>query len=80
METCHAVMEQGEKRGQRCWRPIAEHGFCGKHQKQAFLAIAKNDKKKKCMTHRCLSLLDESALEIYCKVCIEKKEEKGKIQ
>jgi len=78
METCRAVMEQGEKKGQRCWRPIAEHGFCGKHQKQALLTIAKNDKKKKCYTHRCLSLLDETAVEIYCAGCIKKKEEKKK--
>ena len=78
MESCHAVMEQGEKRGQRCWRPISEHGFCGKHQKQALLTIAKNDNKKKCITHRCLSMLDENALEIYCKECIQKKEEKKK--
>jgi hypothetical protein len=70
-------MEQGEKKGQRCWRPISEHGFCGKHQKQALLTIAKNDKKKKCMTHRCLSLLDETA-QIYCAGCIQKKEEKKK--
>lgn len=78
METCHAVMEQGEKKGERCWRPIAEHGFCGKHQKQALLTIAKNDKKKKCFTHRCLSLLDETSKETYCTVCIEKKNEKKK--
>jgi hypothetical protein len=78
METCNAVMEQGEKKGQRCWRPIAEHGFCGKHQKQALLSTAKNDKKKKCYTHRCLSLLDETAVEIYCAGCIKKKEEKKK--
>ena len=75
MESCRAVMEQGEKKGQRCWRPISEHGFCGKHQKQALLTIAKNDNKKKCMTHRCLSLLDETA-QIYCAGCIQKKEEK----
>ena len=71
-------MEQGEKKGQRCWRPIAGHGFCGKHQKQALLTIAKNDKKKKCSTHRCLSLLEETSLELYCHACIEKKEEKKK--
>jgi hypothetical protein len=78
METCNAVMEQGEKKGQRCWRPIAEHGFCGKHQKQALLTIAKKDNKRKCSTHRCLSLLEENSLEIYCTPCIEKKEEKKK--
>jgi len=78
METCKAIMEQGEKKGERCWRPISEHGFCGKHQKQALLTIAKNDKKKKCSTHRCLSLLDEPSLEIYCSGCIEKKKEKKK--
>jgi hypothetical protein len=78
METCNAVMEQGEKKGQRCWRPIAEHGFCGKHQKQALLTIAKNNKKKKCLTHRCLSLVEETSLELYCTACIEKKEEKKK--
>ena len=78
METCNAVMEQGEKKGQRCWRPISEHGFCGKHQKQALLTIAKNDNKKKCSTHRCLSLLHENSVEIYCAICIEKKEEKKK--
>lgn len=78
METCNALMEQGEKKGQRCWRPIVEHEFCGKHQKQALLTIAKNDKKKKCSTHRCLSLLEETSLELYCTACIEKKEEKKK--
>jgi hypothetical protein len=78
METCHAIMEQGEKKGERCWRPVAEHGFCGKHQKQALLTIAKNDKKKKCFTHRCLSLLDETSKETYCAGCIEKKKEKKK--
>jgi hypothetical protein len=78
METCNAVMEQGEKKGNRCWRPITEHGFCGKHQKQALLSIAKDNSKKKCLTYRCLSLLEETSLEIYCATCIEKKEEKKK--
>ena len=76
METCNAVMEQGEKKGQRCWRPIAENGFCGKHQKQALLINAKKEKKKKCLTHRCLSLVEETSLEVYCGACIKKKEEK----
>jgi hypothetical protein len=78
METCNAVMEQGEKKGQRCWRPIAENGFCGKHQKQALLNNAKKEKKKKCISHRCLSLLEESSLELYCCACIEKKKDKKK--
>jgi hypothetical protein len=79
-ESCKAVLEQGEKMGQRCWRSSLENGFCGKHQTQAVLEDGKKKGKKKCKKYRCVNLIDESLKDKYCPTCIEKKNEKRKEQ
>ena len=42
---CLAILEQGEKKGERCWRPKINNGYCGKHQTQALLEKGKEDGK-----------------------------------
>lgn len=73
--TCLAIIEQGQEKGKRCWRPSSTNRYCGKHQKNALLEKGIQEGKKKCKTYRCLELIDN---EIYCKLCIEHKKEKVK--
>ncbi len=75
METCKAILEQGQNKGKQCWRPIQEGGYCGKHQKQQILDTIPEGKKK-CLHHRCNILVDQN--DTYCQSCIQKKEEENK--
>ena len=75
METCKAVLEQGQNKGKQCWRPAQECGYCGIHQKQHILNNI-TDGKKKCSRHRCNTLVDNHVT--YCEECISKKEEQNK--
>lgn len=72
-ESCKAVLEQGAKKGQRCWRPPTNNGYCGKHQTQATLNNGKKDGKQKCKRFRCTTLVEVTSQEVYCQTCIEAK-------
>jgi len=78
IESCLAIIEQGVNKGKQCSRPKLESGYCGKHQKQQVLTKAVDENKKKCLTHRCLNILNESSEQKYCNECIKYKEEKSK--
>jgi hypothetical protein len=39
--TCKAILAQGAKKGQRCWRPALDNNYCGKHS-----AVAKLEDEK----------------------------------
>jgi hypothetical protein len=73
--TCLAILEQGQEKGKRCWRPCSTNGYCGKHQKNALLEKGIKEGKKKCKTFRCIELIENG---IYCKECIKHKKEKIK--
>lgn len=75
METCKAILEQGKNKGQNCWRPAQECGYCGIHQKQHVLNNI-TDGKKKCNRHRCNTFVDNHIA--YCEECVRKKEEQNK--
>jgi len=90
--TCRAILEQGEKKGQRCWRPALENKYCGKHINIAKLEEEKAAGKIKCAKHRCLTTIENNAkycdihledkikkdsLKTFCKALIEQTERKG---
>jgi hypothetical protein len=77
-ETCLAILEQGTKKGERCWRPQLEEGYCMKHTAQAKLSKELSEGRKKCLTHRCLITIESTNTEKYCRDCIAKKEEEKK--
>lgn len=67
-------MEQGSTKGQQCWRPSQSKGYCGKHQKQATLELAKQNNQVKCKAYRCINILNTIDTSIvYCESCLEKK-------
>ena len=68
---CNAIIEQGAHKGEQCWRPILNDGYCGKHQKQAKLKKELVDGRRKCSTHRCNNILDTD--EKWCVECMNKK-------
>ena len=68
---CKAILEQGVNIGKQCDRPETENGYCGKHQKQFLLESGLKAGKKKCSTHRCITLIDP--LDHKCEKCIAKK-------
>lgn len=74
METiCKAILSQGEKKGQRCWRPALENKYCGKHINIAKLEEEKAAGKIKCSKHRCLTTIEKNAK--YCDLHLEAKNE-----
>lgn len=73
METCKAILEQGIKKGEKCWRSPTESGYCGKHQTVAQIENAKEEGKYKCSTYRCFEML---TVGMYCELCISKKKNK----
>ena len=89
---CKAILEQGEKKGQRCWRKALENKYCGKHSTIAKLEEEKSAGKIKCSKHRCLTTIETNAkycdfhleekntnesLITFCKALIEQNERKG---
>ena len=70
-ETCLAVLKQGTNKGQRCWRPPTENGYCGKHQTDAIIEKGILEGLHKCLTHRCTIMIKDSK---YCEECTKKKE------
>ena len=77
-ESCLAILEQGNKKGERCWRPQTEEGYCIKHTSQAKLSKELSQGRKKCLTHRCLTTIELTNTEKYCEVCLTKKQEAKK--
>ena len=69
--TCKAILEQGEKKGRRCWRPALENKYCGKHSTIAKLEEEKATGKIKCSKHRCLTTIEKNAK--YCEIHLEEK-------
>jgi hypothetical protein len=89
---CKAILSQGEKKGQRCWRPALENKYCGKHINIAKLEEEKAAGKIKCSNHRCLTTVEPTvkycdfhleaknandSLKTFCKALIEQTERKG---
>ena len=89
---CKAILEQGEKKGQRCWRNARENKYCGKHSNIAKLEEEKAAGKTKCSKHRCLTTIEKNAKycdfhleekntndsrKTFCKALIEQTERKG---
>jgi len=77
-EICKAVIEQGKQKGHQCTRPSLENGYCGKHSKQAVLKSLDAGNKKKCLTYRCIILLEINKEDVYCEECKVIKKEKLK--
>ena len=76
-EVCRAIIEQGKQKGTQCTRPSLENGYCGKHCKQAILELTIKENKKKCLTHRCIVLIEKDLDTVYCEGCIATKAEKS---
>jgi len=75
METntqCKAIMSQGEKRGEQCWRPQKDNGYCGKHQGVAILEKGVSEGLHKCSTYRCSVMLEDGIK--HCDTCIREKD------
>lgn len=80
-ESCNATLEQGKKKGERCWRPIHNDGYCGKHQTQAIVFKGIEEGNVKCRKHRCTNLIDQMHENPYCSECQEtKKQERRSIK
>jgi hypothetical protein len=72
---CDAIIETGEMRGERCFRPCENSSsFCGKHIKIKVLNEIKTSNQFKCYTHRCLNKVKED--KTYCEECALKKAQK----
>lgn len=69
--TCMAILEQGEKKGQRCWRKALENKYCGKHSAIAKLEEEKAAGKRKCAKFRCRTTIETNAK--FCDVHLEEK-------
>jgi hypothetical protein len=79
METtphCKAIMSQGDKRGERCWRPQKDNEYCGKHQSAAVIEKGVLEGLHKCSTHRCMTMLEEGVMR--CTDCVHTIEERLK--
>jgi hypothetical protein len=68
---CLATIKQGSSKGERCWRPPSENGYCGIHQVDAIIEKGILEGLHKCSTHRCITMIKDGK---YCTVCAEKKE------
>jgi hypothetical protein len=75
---CKAILTQGEKKGQRCWRKALENKYCGKHSAIAKLEEEKAAGKRKCTKHRCLTTIETDAK--YCDVHLEEKNAKDSLK
>lgn len=75
IQTCSAILEQGSKKGQKCWRPVSTNGYCGKHQIQAIVSKGKEEGKIKCRKHRCTTFIEQASENPYCLHCQEKKKQ-----
>lgn len=68
---CLATIKQGSSKGERCWRPPSENGYCGIHQADAIIEKGILEGLHKCSTHRCITMIKDGK---YCKTCSDKKE------
>jgi ribosomal protein L34E len=69
-------MSQGDKRGERCWRPQKDNGYCGKHQAIAAIEKGVLEGLHKCSTYRCVTMLEEGVMR--CSECLGENEERLK--
>lgn len=91
-ENCKAIIAQGAKKGDRCWRPALGNKYCGKHASVAKLEEEKALGYVKCSNHRCLTTIEkgkkycdlhieekkkENSLKTFCKAIIEQHTHKG---
>lgn len=76
--TCKAILENGEKKGQRCWRPALENKYCGKHNTIAKLEEEKAAGKIKCSKIRCIRTIEPNAK--LCEFHLEEKIKKDSLK
>jgi len=71
MEICKAIIKQGAKKGEQCWRTSSDNGYCGIHQIEFKIQQGIEKGLRKCATHRCTEMIHEK----YCEKCTIKKTE-----
>ena len=71
MNTCQATIQQGDKKGQPCNRPITEEIYCSKHKRQAILDKAEKEHIRYCDIARgCYTVLEDH--QVKCTHCLHK--------
>jgi hypothetical protein len=71
MATCQALIQQGDKKGQPCGRPITEETYCSKHKRQAIIDKAEKEQIRYCDIARgCYTVLEDH--QVKCTHCLHK--------
>ena len=71
MNTCQATIQQGDKKGQLCNKPIKEDIYCSKHKRQAILDKAEKEHIRYCDIARgCYTILEDH--QVKCTHCLHK--------
>jgi hypothetical protein len=75
MSQCQALIQQGDKKGQQCNRPIpnglTEEIYCSKHKRQAIMDKAEKEQIRYCDIARgCYTILEDH--QVKCTYCLHK--------
>ena len=71
MSTCQATIQQGDKKGQPCGRPIKDETYCSKHKRQAIIDKAEKEQIRYCNIARgCYTVLEDH--QVTCTHCLHK--------
>lgn len=71
MNTCQALIQQGDKKGQPCNRPIKKDIYCSKHKRQAIIDKAEKEQIRYCNIARgCYTVLEDH--QVTCTHCLHK--------
>ena len=71
MNHCQALIQQGDKKGQPCNRPITEEIYCSKHKRQAIQDKAEKEQIRYCDISRgCYTILEDH--QVKCTHCLHK--------
>lgn len=71
MNTCQATIQQGDKKGQPCNKPIKEDIYCSKHKRQAIIDKAEKEHIRYCDIARgCYTVLEDH--QVKCTHCLHK--------
>lgn len=71
MNHCQATIQQGDKKGQPCNKPVKEDIYCSKHKRQAILDKAEKEQIRYCDIARgCYTVLEDH--QVKCTHCLHK--------